>query len=265
MVAQVPQNPKTLYVSLQSPTEIRRLWIFPGMQGDLIWCALGHFSLDDYPFYDALSYTWGGTELSHPIQCEKKSINVTASLYSALRRIRQRNRARILWADAICINQFSTLKKNHQIRLMKRIYQQARQVVVYLGEESDDSKLGFEAGRKLLEVSKGLSSPSMQIWTASAHDWSASHQTQGLACASAAVLPSMVYTYLGNAGSRSREKVVMCCGDQTTDFDFFPMVALKLYDYGLGNMILAIHISFSCLNLTYEQLFKREFHLRFTR
>ncbi|KAL8788887.1 MAG: hypothetical protein Q9213_001410, partial [Squamulea squamosa] len=38
------------------------------------------------------------------------------------------------WADAICINQESSLGKSHKIPFMDRIYGQARQVLVYVNE-----------------------------------------------------------------------------------------------------------------------------------
>lgn len=38
-----------------------------------------------------------------------------------------------LWIDAICINQATTLEKNHQVSMMGMIYSQAECVIVWLG------------------------------------------------------------------------------------------------------------------------------------
>jgi hypothetical protein len=44
---------------------------------------------------------------------------------------------RVLWLDAICINQEDNAEKSIQVPLMRQIYQQASQVCVYLGEAKD--------------------------------------------------------------------------------------------------------------------------------
>jgi hypothetical protein len=46
--------------------------------------------------------------------------------------------------DAICINQEDIPERNHQITLMRDIYESARQTVVWLGEAADDSGLAFQ-------------------------------------------------------------------------------------------------------------------------
>jgi hypothetical protein len=47
--------------------------------------------------------------------------------------------------DAICINQRNEEEKEKQIQLMARIYGQAYSVVVWLGEEADDSDVALKA------------------------------------------------------------------------------------------------------------------------
>ncbi|KAH8818022.1 heterokaryon incompatibility protein-domain-containing protein, partial [Hyaloscypha sp. PMI_1271] len=47
------------------------------------------------------------------------------------------------WIDAICINQTSVLEKNHQLPLMRSICSQAERVVMWLGEEENDSSLAI--------------------------------------------------------------------------------------------------------------------------
>lgn len=64
---------------------------------------------------------------------------VTVNCYAALKRLRKTDGHRLLWVDAICINQSLIPERNHQLGLMARIYHNATRVVVYLGEAADES------------------------------------------------------------------------------------------------------------------------------
>ena len=57
----------------------------------------------------------------------------TQNLSDFLRFLRLPRASRLLWADAICIDQTTDVEKNHQLRLMGRIYRQAKEVVVWFG------------------------------------------------------------------------------------------------------------------------------------
>ena len=45
------------------------------------------------------------------------------------------------WADAVYISQHDDAEKGHQVGQMGRIYRGADSMLVWLGEESDDSQL----------------------------------------------------------------------------------------------------------------------------
>lgn len=86
--------------------------------------------------YDALSYTWGNNATSEVITCDGSELLVTENLCQALLALRQpETKTRWLWVDAICINQEDDLEKARQIPSMFFIYQQATQVVAWLGVE----------------------------------------------------------------------------------------------------------------------------------
>jgi hypothetical protein len=87
------------------------------------------------PPYDALSYTWGTAKETEDIECEGKSVKVWRNLMRALKRLRHINDARLIWADAICINQQDKEEKDKQIQLMRDIYKMARRVIVWIGED----------------------------------------------------------------------------------------------------------------------------------
>ncbi|KAK6063304.1 hypothetical protein SCUP515_12527 [Seiridium cupressi] len=94
--------------------------------------------------YTAVSYVWGSEENpSHVVVQEElgsKIIPVTRNLDIALRHLRDHDRERVLWVDAICINQGDLAERSSQVSLMARIYTLARQVVIWLGPEQDDGE-----------------------------------------------------------------------------------------------------------------------------
>jgi hypothetical protein len=61
-------------------------------------------SLKDFPPYKALSYTWGELKSPKAIYIGDKKHNVMANLELAFRYLRWKDRERILWVDAWCIN-----------------------------------------------------------------------------------------------------------------------------------------------------------------
>jgi hypothetical protein len=51
---------------------------------------------------------------------------------------------KVLWIDALCINQPDVAERNEQVSKMKFVYQLAQGVVSWLGEEYDDSRGAFQ-------------------------------------------------------------------------------------------------------------------------
>jgi hypothetical protein len=122
-----------------------------------IQCELFEYSLQDsytkVHLYEALSYTWGDPQTKLPLLMHNHRFDVTVNLHAALSRLRNHSMERILWIDALCIDQANQEEKEHQIQSMAKIYGQANRVVVWLGETADNSDLAFEeiriaAGRK---------------------------------------------------------------------------------------------------------------------
>lgn len=92
--------------------------------------------------YVALSYVWGNPNKTREIFINDKSVQVTENLESALRILRDKLPMRLgvrLWADALCINQNDVKERSTQVQRMQEIYQKALEVVVWLGEEAEDS------------------------------------------------------------------------------------------------------------------------------
>ncbi|MCJ1360121.1 MAG: hypothetical protein MMC33_010124 [Icmadophila ericetorum] len=129
---------------------IRLLQLAPGDGSDTIRCSIRYQYLKQDIKYEALSYCWGDPTITKPILVENAPLKVTENLYLAFQHIRFKDRPRLLWIDAICINQADTEEKNAQVRLMRRIYQGAAEVLIWLGKAADNSDAAFELIRRLV-------------------------------------------------------------------------------------------------------------------
>ncbi|KAI3317842.1 HET-domain-containing protein [Xylariaceae sp. AK1471] len=129
------------YIPLQS-REIRLLHVKPG-DGPQIQLSLVNFSLEDELSYEALSYTWGDSSNTSGVICNETghTLDVTKNCEAALRVLRKDNMERILWIEAICIDQSNKEEQSHQILYMPNIYSRAKRVIAFLGEASNDSEL----------------------------------------------------------------------------------------------------------------------------
>ena len=83
--------------------------------------------------YTALSYVWGKAEYLQPIQLDNVQVMVRTNLYRALLELSRDSSRPLLWVDALCINQADINERNAQVAIMKDIYSNATQVIVWLG------------------------------------------------------------------------------------------------------------------------------------
>ena len=56
----------------------------------------------------------------------------------ALKALRDKKRPRILWIDALCINQSDIEERSSQVAFMSSVYSRAVRVIVWLGESGKD-------------------------------------------------------------------------------------------------------------------------------
>ncbi|KAE8381821.1 heterokaryon incompatibility protein-domain-containing protein [Aspergillus bertholletiae] len=137
-----------LYAPLPAGKWTRLLILDPGpwdqdaISATLVTAQIGHDS------YEAISYVWGGPAKMKKINCQGYPLNVTASLYQALRQVRRTSEPRRIWADAICINQSDLQEKSLQVNMMGAIYSQAEQVIVSFGDDG----MNGEAARVAFQV-----------------------------------------------------------------------------------------------------------------
>lgn len=127
---------KYAYIALgESKDEIRILRIHPSARStDPLICSLTTASLDTNPQYIALSYTWGAPVRVTDLVLHGHPFPITLNLSLALRRLRNA-KWQMVWVDALCINQDVIEERSLQVLSMKRIYQQALHVCIYLGED----------------------------------------------------------------------------------------------------------------------------------
>lgn len=133
--------------------QIRLLVLYPPdsnpKQARTIRCDLEYAYLSSKPQYEALSYTWGTPgEIPSEIRLGSQQFEVRENVAAALRRLRHPKKARVLWIDAICINQDDLAERAAQVLLMRQIYSQATQVCVWLGEPGDAGDVGMQMLQK---------------------------------------------------------------------------------------------------------------------
>lgn len=66
-------------------------------------------------------------------RAETQYLEITESLSQALQIIRHPYKSRVLWIDALCVNQHDVKERNVVVLQMKEIYYRATQVVICLG------------------------------------------------------------------------------------------------------------------------------------
>lgn len=131
------------YASL-APGEIRLLTIYPSRYHKaFLRCQLHHEALNG-AVYDALSYAWGTSGQTEHIYVDEEEVAVTPSLLAALRHLRDREKSRTLWVDALCINQADDDEKSAQVQQMGDVYRNARQTACWLGEADDSSDVAMQ-------------------------------------------------------------------------------------------------------------------------
>ncbi|KAI1299868.1 heterokaryon incompatibility protein-domain-containing protein [Xylaria venustula] len=125
------------YSAIEAPRTIRLMHLHPGQETDPIRLSLVTTSLDPAPEFEAISYCWGTAQDKRQVTCNDASLYITNSLFTGLAHFRHADRPRILWADAVCINQADLGEKSAQVLLMPLIYSQATRTLIWLGVADD--------------------------------------------------------------------------------------------------------------------------------
>lgn len=128
---------------------IRLVTIHPGSsQSDIVVSLqVEPFTPHDGPRYEALSYVWGTRKSPKTVYVgasDRARLRVTTNLRVALQHLRYPDQKRVMWIDALCIDQNSDIEKGPQVALMGQIFERASRVVVWLGPEHNRSSMAME-------------------------------------------------------------------------------------------------------------------------
>jgi hypothetical protein len=142
---------------------IRLIHLLPGPKEAKVQIYLSRDSIENsWPHYEALSYSWGTDDPIHEIEIfsklptafrdpsqvpnPKKSrlFMVRPNLRDALIHLRREQFTRVLWIDAICLDQGNDGEKESEIGRMGDIYAKADGVVIWLGKGSTRTGKAFQ-------------------------------------------------------------------------------------------------------------------------
>jgi hypothetical protein len=136
------------YQPLQYGDSIRILVLHPSSNdSDPITCTIQHARLSDASLeFEAVSYTWGNNTQTRAIYFNNgtRELLVRQNCYSALWYLRDKYEDRLLWIDAISINQNNLQERARQVRIMDKIFDRASSVVVILRERNANHLNLFE-------------------------------------------------------------------------------------------------------------------------
>ncbi|KAI0183939.1 heterokaryon incompatibility protein-domain-containing protein [Xylaria flabelliformis] len=136
----------TIYQPLEPGVKsIRVLELLPSVFEADLRGILRTVALNDKPSYEALSYTWGTRTEGRTLKIRQNpkwmsrsnELPITDNLFQALRRLRYLLKPRVLWVDAVCINQEDIDERSAQVALMAEIYSNASSTAIWLGDVGD--------------------------------------------------------------------------------------------------------------------------------
>ncbi len=140
-----PKGPVHLpvYEATLGADEFRLVCLSGGGKHDeeVVHVSLETYSDVNFPEYEAVSYTWGGENgdyaLCRPIFVGPywDVVFQTQNCWEMLRFARPWRGIRMVWVDALCINQSDTKERGAQVVKMAQIYEKCSRVIVYLGPD----------------------------------------------------------------------------------------------------------------------------------
>lgn len=141
------------YTPLAAQSNIRLLRLLPKVKsqhgelcGELVEYKVQSYDDRAHP-YEALSYCWETSEKPRELNFDRAVLAITENLHAALLQLRYDDFDRLLWIDAVCIDQSNDSEKELQVPLIGEIYAKARTVLVWLGPGDDESVDALEAIR----------------------------------------------------------------------------------------------------------------------
>ena len=142
--------------------EIRLLRVKEALfRADVVECELITTSLDRCEDFLALSYCWGSDKQNELMLCNGQSHHISTSFNAALKTFREsaKTRGRLLWCDAVSIDQDNLAERNEQLPVIRRIYSEADACFVHLGEGEQLVTQGLDLMLRLDHLQKYQNTP----------------------------------------------------------------------------------------------------------
>lgn len=139
-----------IHSPLTHPGWIRLLKLLPSKKKDaIVACTLTEHNFKKKPVdFEALSWSWGSDPWDSKIVIRRDDedfyFDVPQSLLNCLMALRHKKDSKMIWVDAICINQEVLFEKNHQIPMMPEIYGRAQCVDIWIGDSDHESKVAID-------------------------------------------------------------------------------------------------------------------------
>lgn len=146
---------------------IRLVTLLKGDQSQPVRCEMFETYLhqvDGIP-YEALSYVWGTRLSTDRIWLDGCEFGVTENLHEALIHLRRPDEDRVLWVDAICIDQSHNGERGHQVGQMRLVYRTAQRVIIWLGASNCEIDCLFDWMAALDKQALSIARPhTMSTW-----------------------------------------------------------------------------------------------------
>ncbi|KAF7510423.1 hypothetical protein GJ744_006702 [Endocarpon pusillum] len=154
------KDDNVLYDPLPTADSFRFAYLKPGVGQDPIECELVTRTVKEEvdsatPQWEALSWLWGARGDLRAIIVNGRKFSVTRNLFIALNHLRLRERSRLLWVDALCINQDDIEERSSQIKQMAFLFHRAKNVIAWLGGGDAGSQVVMRLARYLHDFDTG--------------------------------------------------------------------------------------------------------------
>ncbi|CAM1504816.1 Fc.00g024070.m01.CDS01 [Cosmosporella sp. VM-42] len=136
----------------RTPPFTRILWLEPGSGDDPLSGHLQVINIETPPTYEALSYTWGTDPPSNYLWLDGCPLPIRPNLEAALISLRLPALKRLLWVDAICINQALLDERSRQVQYMRLVYKHAARAIVWVGMKTSGVETAFEMAKRLAQI-----------------------------------------------------------------------------------------------------------------